>query len=270
MGDAFFYFRKIVTILEKMRRLEGVTMKMFWKSVVLCVACLWMAHSAVAGPVDNSQYAELLSAHVRNGVVDYAGLKKKEATLDGYLAVLQKVHAEVLSEDEQIAYWINVYNAWTLKLILENYPGISSIRDIGGLFQSPWKIRFVKANGTTLHLDEVEKVILHRFKEPRIHFAINCASKSCPELLNVPYEGAQLEKQLAQQTRKFLNDERFNRLEGKTLYVSKIFDWYEEELGDAASYVSRYAKAGLAQKIQALGDDVQVRYLKYDWSLNGK
>lgn len=238
---------------------------------VLVLAVLLAVPSAARG-VDNSLYAELLARHVRAGVVDYAGLMADKASLEGYLAVLEAVQPETLPREERFAFWINVYNAFTLHLVLQHLPGIESIKDIGGLCSSPWGIGVIHVGGRTLTLDEVEKAILiPEFLDARVHFAINCASKSCPPLLAEPYEGARLEQQLEERAMSFINDPAHNGLEGDTLRLSRIFKWYKNDFGgDPVAYVQRFARGELAQGLSTLGGGVRVRYRDYDWSLNGR
>lgn len=163
---------------------------------------------------------------MKDGVVDYQGFKKEEQTLDQYLNLLDKTDPAELSRNEQYAYYINVYNVYTLKLILDNFKDgkpLDSIKDIGGLFKSPWKIDFVKAGGKVYKLDDIEHNVLRpTFKDPRVHFAVNCASKSCPPLISVPYQGDTLDQQLDENTISFLNDSKHNYLDGN-LYTSAEF-----------------------------------------------
>ena len=227
--------------------------------------------AAAAPPVDNRIYAELLTKYVENGHVDYARFKHDEARLDQYLKVLEQVDPEHLPREEQFAFYINAYNAWTIKLILTGYPGVKSIKDLGSLLQSPWKKEFVRIHGKTLTLDDIEHTILRpRFKDPRVHFAIVCASKSCPPLISEPYCGATLDAQLTRVTSDFLNSPANSRLEGNTLRVSSIFKWFAEDFNkDVVGFYLRFAQGELKQKLQAGRDRIEVKYLDYDWSLNG-
>jgi hypothetical protein len=224
---------------------------------------------AVAG--GNETYAALLAAHVNNGQVDYAGFKSDEKRLDGYLQGLSAVDPSALNRADQMAFYINAYNAWTIKLILSGYPGIDSIKDLGSLFKSPWKKKFVNLNGETVSLDFIEHDILRpTFKDPRIHFAVNCASKSCPPLLAEPYTGEKLDRQLDDMTTAFINDGRSNYMDGDTLYVSRIFKWFSEDFSDdIPGFIRSYAKGDLATQLEKVGDRLKVKYLDYDWSLNG-
>ncbi len=227
---------------------------------------------AAAEPVvDNSIYALLLKKYVNAGKVDYAGFKSEEAKLDQYLKILENVDPEVLSRNEKFAFYANVYNAWTIKLILSGYPGISSIKDLGNLLRSPWKKKIVRIAGEVISLDHVEHEILRpRFKDPRVHFAINCAAKSCPPLRPEPFSGAILDEQLNDSTRSFINDPNSYRLENNELYVSRIFKWFAEDFeDDALGFFLEYATGDLLEKLKAKADRITVKYLPYDWSLNG-
>ncbi|MBD3307423.1 DUF547 domain-containing protein [candidate division KSB3 bacterium] len=221
--------------------------------------------------VDHSIYGDLLAKYVSDGVVDYQGLQQEESKLDQYLELLNNTDPEQLSRQEQYALYINAYNAYTLKLILENCP-VESIKDIGGWFGSPWKIEFCKVGGEVYTLDEIEHDILRpRFKDPRVHFAVNCASKSCPPLIAEPYREETLDQQLDENTIAFLNDPNHNYLEDDTLYVSRIFKWFGGDFNDdPVSFVLQYAQGDLKEQLLARKDRIEVEYLDYDWSLNGQ
>ena len=203
---------------------------------------------------------------------DYQGFKREEPQLDQYLAILEKTDTKTLSRNEQFAFYINAYNAWTIKLILSAYPGIKSIKDLGSLFKSPWKKKIARIDGDVITLDTIEHGILRpRFKDPRIHFAVNCASKSCPPLRSEPYRGDVLDQQLREMTEAFINDPARNRLEGNTLYVSRIFKWYSGDFnGDIVGFFIKYAREELKESLKKHSKEISVEYLDYDWSLNGK
>jgi hypothetical protein len=244
--------------------------------LLLCLLLVSMAAKTWSSEgVDNSLYAALLVKYVRDGVVDYQGFKDEEKQLDAYLKRLEQTDTGKLSRDDQLAFYINAYNATTIKLILSRYPDIKSIWDLGSRilrWKSPFKKKIVHIEGRTISLDDLEHGILRpRFKDPRIHFALNCASKSCPPLISEPYRGATLDDQLDASTRAFLNDPERNRLEGNTLYVSKIFDWYAEDFdNDVVGFFIRFADGELKAKLVANKDKIKVETLDYDWSLNGK
>jgi hypothetical protein len=225
-----------------------------------------------ADEADDSLYGGLLQKYVNDGRVDYAGFKAEEDKLDRYLQHLERVQPEKLSRSEQLAFYINAYNASTIKLVLTGYPDIQSIKDLGTLLRSPWKKKFVRLEGRTMTLDDIEHGIIRpKFQDPRIHFAVNCAAKSCPPLISEPYRGDTLDRQLDDAARAFVNNPERNYLKGNTLYVSKIFDWYGGDFKDGiVAFFLEYASDGLRSGIQRIGDGVKVQYLPYDWSLNGK
>jgi len=215
-------------------------------------------------------WAELLNKYVKSGGVDYAGFKSEEEKLDLYLKVLEDTDSKTLSRDEQFAYYINAYNAWTIKLILSAYPGITSIKDLGTYFKSPWERKFVHIDGAEVSLDDIEHHILRpQFKDPRVHFAINCSAVSCPPLNSKPYLGSSLDRQLDQATRSFINDPTRYRLEDNSFYVSRIFKWFAKDFDDdVVGFYLKYARHDLKKKLADKKDALKVRYLNYDWSLN--
>lgn len=222
--------------------------------------------------VDHRLYGELLQKYVHRGVVDYRGFKTEEAKLDDYLQQLEKVDSRALDRNEQLAFYINAYNAWTIKLILGAYPGLQSIKDLGRLFWSPWKIKIARLDGSVLTLDHIEQDIIRpRFQDPRIHFAVNCASQGCPPLRAEPYRGAVLDRQLDEMTKEFIHNPRYNRLEGQILYVSSIFKWYAEDFkGDIVGFFIQQAQGDLKKNLENNKKDIRVEYLDYDWSLNSR
>ena len=222
--------------------------------------------------VDHRLFGELLKAYVADGRVDYAGFQSEEAKLDQYLDLLQRVEISSLSRNEQMAFYTNLYNAWTIKLILSKYPEISSIKALGIFNSGPWKKKVVRLKGETVSLDHIEHDILRpRYKDPRIHFAINCAAKSCPPLRSEPYSGDRLDQQLDDSTRSFINNPRSYRWEGRNLYVSRIFKWFSEDFNeDVLAFFRQYADGELKENLDAASQKINVQYLEYDWSLNRK
>ncbi|MFC1814726.1 DUF547 domain-containing protein [Thermodesulfobacteriota bacterium] len=222
--------------------------------------------------VDHGIYAGLLEKYVKSGGVDYKGLKNEETRLDKYLKILEETDTKKLSRNEQFAFYINAYNAWTIKLILSGYPGIKSIKDLGSIFKSPWKKQIARIDGDIITLDHIEHDILRPgFKDPRVHFAINCAAKSCPPLRSEPYRADIIDQQLDEMARAFINDFRRNRLEGRTLYVSSIFKWFSEDFNkDVVGFFLKYVREDLKKQLEDSKSKLTVKYLDYDWSLNGK
>jgi hypothetical protein len=221
--------------------------------------------------VDNTLYADLLERYVQDGVVNYRDLKAEEARLDQYLAILNRTNPDELARNEQFAFYMNAYNACTLKLILQHYP-VKSIKNIGGLFRSPWKIAFCPVGGDILTLDQIEHAILRpRFQDARVHFAINCAAKDCPPLSSVPYQGTTVDQQLNANTRAFLNNPAQTYLDGDTLWVSSIFKWFREDFDhNPLSFVLTYAEGDFKRRLEAGAERLTVKFLNYDWSLNGQ
>ncbi len=244
-------------------------------SVVIAISLVWLfATAASAAPTLHNQWGELLARHVEDGVVDYQGFKDDEALLDEYLGLLARTEPGDLDDDDRLAYYINGYNSYTVKLILDNFKDGNppqSIRRIGGLFSNPWKKSFAVLGGRTLSLDNIEHDIVRvEFDEPRIHFAVNCASKSCPILISEPYRGEELDRQLEQSTRTFLENPDHNYLDGDTLHVSSIFKWYKEDFNDdPLTFFLAHTTGSLKQALLEKAGAVRIKYLDYDWSLNG-
>lgn len=244
-------------------------------TLLLVTGALFFYSGAVQAATRHQQWTELLNRFVHDGGVDYPGFKKSEQELDHYLAGLADTDLDQLMENDLLAYYINAYNAYTVKLILNNFKNgrpPKSIRKIGGIFKSPWDIRFAVLGGEAYSLDNIEHdIIRKRFIEPRIHFAVNCASKSCPPLMPVAYEGDTIDDQLELSTRLFLEDPAHNYLQGNTLYVSSIFKWYEEDFTDGpVSFFIDSVTGDLKTALVAAVDQIAVEYVDYDWSLNGR
>ncbi len=251
---------------KRIKYIVGVTF------ILVLVLGSWGSSVISADGVDQGLYGDLLKKYVSNGVVDYQGFKKEEAKLDQYLKVLEKTDTSALTRNEQVAFYVNAYNAWTIKLILSAYPDLDSIKDLGSLFKSPWKKKIARIDKNVMTLDNIEHDILRpRYKDPRIHFAVNCASKGCPPLRSEPYQGDVLDEQLTEMTEVFINDPHRNRLEGKTLYVNSIFKWYSEDFNDdIVGFFIKYARGGFKKKLKMHQKEIEIEYLDYDWSLNGK
>jgi len=244
----------------------------FFGTVSIFAGVGMITKSLAGNTADHDLYVELLGKYVQAGAVNYKGLKSEEATLDAYLAVLETIDPESLSRDDQFAFYANAYNAWTIKLILSGYPGVKSIKDLGSLLKNPWKKKIARIDGKIVTLDHIEHDILRpRFKDPRVHFAINCAAKSCPPLSDEPFSGDTLDRQLDQLTRAFINDPNNNYLKGNELYVSSIFKWFKTDFKDGiVNFFFKYVEGDLKTNLKTIENKVKVKYLDYDWSLNGK
>ena len=246
--------------------------------IIIFLLCIFfgpmgfIANSRSDTAVDHRIYADLLKKYVHLGNVDYRGFKMEESKLDQYLKVLENVDSKGLLRDEQFAFYSNAYNAWTIKLILSGYPGIKSIKDLGNILKPPWKKKICRIDGDVITLDDIEHHILRpRFKDPRVHFAINCAALSCPPLWSQPFLGSTLDRQLDDATRAFINNPQRNYLAGNTLYVSQIFKWFKEDFNeDVVGFFIKYADEGLKKELEIKKQAIKINYLRYDWSLNGK
>ena len=232
----------------------------------------FLSQGLASTTVDHSTYAALLMKYVDQGNVDYQSFKMEEAKLDQYLSVLEKTTTKNLSRDEQFAFYVNAYNAWTIKLILSGYPGIKSIKELGSFIKSPWQKKICRIDGDVITLDNIEHNILRpRFKDPRVHFAINCAALSCPPLRSEPYLGSALDRQLDDAASAFINNPKRNYLSGNTLYVSKIFKWFAEDFNDdVIGFFLKYSKEDMKKELESKKGNIKIKYLHYDWSLNGK
>jgi len=247
-------------------------MKKKYKHITgLCILFLFFTGQSPAGTdIDNRIYASLLKKHVKNKHVNYDGFKKDEKLLDEYLSILSHTNVKMLSKKSRFAFYINAYNAFTIKLVLTKYPGINSIKEIGSFFSNPWNKKFILLQGRIVTLDHIEHNILRPiFKDPRVHFAINCASKSCPALRDEPYKGETLETQLNDQAEKFINDKKNTFIKADTLFISKIFKWFEEDFSNnPLLFIKRYMFKTFKKKLDSSGPDIKIDYLNYDWTLN--
>ena len=201
---------------------------------------------------------KLLQAHVSSaGKVNYKGIKGDKDRLENYLALVSNNKPKAsASRDEKLVYWINIYNAYTIKMVVDNYP-LNSIKDLEG--GKPWDKKWINIKGTTYSLNQIENEIIRpTFNEPRIHFAVNCAAKSCPPLMNKAWNASSLEADLEKATKVFINNTTYNTIDNGKAQVSKIFDWYKEDFADIKKYISKYS-----------GKEVkEISFKEYDWSLN--
>lgn len=221
------------------------------------------------GEFSHQPFDQVLHAHVRGGDVDYPGIQG-DRRFDQYLQYLDHVDPNSLPKGDRLAFWINAYNAYAIKGILDGYsPGTWAGRYryfIG---------RTYRVGGASLNLYDLERdVLIAQFHDPRMHFAIVCASASCPKLQSWAYEMPQLEQQLEQAAHGFINDSSRNRFDrtNRVAYLSRIFDWFADDFsaqaGSVARYVARYvADEELARELAT--QRYRIEYVDYDWSLNG-
>jgi hypothetical protein len=215
-------------------------------------------------PPSHLAWDQLLRQHVNaDGWVDYQSFNSDRNELIAYLKLLSDhPPSEQWSRQAQLAYYINLYNAATVLLILEHYP-LESIRDI----KRPWGEQRIQIGDQRYSLGEIEHGILRKMGEPRIHFAINCASVSCPKLLTEAFTEAALESQLEGAARDFINDPSRNDLSNGQARLSKIFKWYRKDFRTADTSPINYINRYLAEPLPA---NTRVLFLPYDWSLNEK
>ncbi len=224
---------------------------------------------AGTGRFDHAAFTSILADYVdARGGVDYAGLRKNSSKLNRYLEQVQKAPFEALGRDEKLAFLINAYNAFTLRLILDHWP-VASIRDIPS--SERWNAVRWDVGGKKLSLTQIEHEYLrNRFVEPRVHFAINCASVGCPPLRRDAYDAKRLEQQLQEQALAMHGDARWLRLEGDVVYLTKLYEWYAGDFvqvgGTVLEYAARFAPALAAAHKQ--GRRLSISWLDYDWSLN--
>ena len=223
-----------------------------------------------ANPVQHGEWDVLVKKHVsKNGMVDYQGFLKDKNQLQVYLDKLSANRpTSKWSKNEKMAFWINAYNAFTVKLILDHYP-INSIKDIKKgipFVNSVWDITFIPMGKEKIDLNYIEHSILRKeFKDPRIHAAINCASFSCPLLRNEAYYASRLDEQLNDAMRRFVNDSERNQLDKSNIKISKIFSWFAGDFKlnglSVVDYLNKYAKKRVQQ-------NAKIDFLDYQWELN--
>jgi len=224
-------------------------------------------------PPSHASFDQLLKKYVsKEGPVNYKGFIKDSVALNAYLDLLSKnpPNEKSWSRSEQMAYWINAYNAYTIKLIARYYP-IKSIKDIGSSIQipfvnTPWDLKFITIGKEKMDLNNIEHGKLRKqFDDPRIHMALVCASKSCPILLNEAYQPSKLDEQLNKQTKAFLADSFRNKISANSAQISSIFKWYSMDFnkngGSVRDFINKYSSV----KIKS---EAKISYLDYDWGLN--
>lgn len=211
--------------------------------------------------INHILFDDLLKEHVSAaGNVNYLEFKN-DRRFQNYLRTLSMAnpYAENWTKEDRLVFWINAYNAFTIQLILDHYP-VKSIKDIN----SPWKKKFFKINGVETNLDYIEHEMLRKMGEPRIHFAIVCASFSCPALRNEAYTVAKIESQLTDQAKKFVNDTKRNKITKNAVELSEIFNWFKSDFttkGTLIEFINQYSAIQIDAK-------AKVKYLDYNWSLN--
>jgi hypothetical protein len=236
---------------------------------VLLTSLLGFTQGFSSKAPDHAIWTEILQKNVaENGAVNYKGILAEREKFDQYIDVLTSHHPhDGWSSNEQLAYWINAYNAFTVKLIVDNYP-VKSIKELGGKIykvNTPWDIKFIVIEGEKYDLNNIEHGIIRKqFAEPRIHFAVNCASSSCPALRNEAFTAEKLEVQLEEQASAFVNDTRKNKIAADHAELSKIFSWFKGDFNKESSvidFINKYSKVKLT-------DDTKIEFQEYLWDLN--
>ena len=263
--------------INKIFMLHQITIKSL---AILILYCLLFSScsnpynkiTSSALPVSHHLFDSLLQKHVdKDGWVNYEGIIQDSVLLNDYLIHLSKNPPDTATwtKQEEMTYWINAYNSFTLKLVIMHFP-IQSIKDIGSKISIPfinsvWDIKFIKIGDHELDLNNIEHDILReKFNDPRIHFAINCASISCPKLLNKAYFASTIDKTLSERSKNFINDMNKNIITSKNVEVSKLFLWYGDDFtkkGSLIDYLNEYSKIKIEK-------DAKISYKEYDWKLN--
>ncbi|MDY8134765.1 DUF547 domain-containing protein [Aquimarina sp. 2201CG5-10] len=232
------------------------------KFIAILLILLSYSQTQAQNTFDHSTWDQALILNVTDdGKVNYNGFMRDSSQLYTYFTQLSdNPPTEQWSKEEKLAYWINAYNAYTIKLIIDSYP-LKSIKDI----KDPWDKKFFKINGEWYSLNDLEHKILRKLNDPRIHFAINCASFSCPIVWNRAYTGENVDQALDDQTRRFINDPVRNTITAEVVEVSKIFSWFKKDFrvdgSDAKAFINKYSNVKIDKQPKK-------GYKKYDWSLN--
>jgi hypothetical protein len=267
------YLGVFLAVLESISIGFGTESRHFWMAArrqpsFLGMTALIMGR-AQEGIVDYSAYARVLNTFVNDqGQVNYQALKNNPQDLDRFIGIIEQVDTSPLTPEQQKAFWINAYNALTLFVVKNHYP-VNNIRLID--FGLVWQVRRKAARGK-YSLGDIEHHILRPLKDPRIHFALNCASKGCPSLSQEPFDPQRLDEQLDREAREFINNPQKVRLDRSAgiLYYSAIFKWYEEDFlktaPDILSYLKRYLNAEDRDYLDS--HSVTRKVLDYDWGLN--
>jgi hypothetical protein len=241
----------------------------------------WFKHTpGSAKTVDHAAWDALLKTYVVRGAdglnrVAYGKFKPDHAKLKSYVASLEATDVSALDRPEQFAFWANLYNAKTIDVVLDKYP-VKSIKEVslGGGLKSlvgggPWQAKIVKVAGTAMSLDDIENVVMRpTFKDPRVHYAVNCASVGCPNLAAEALTGAKLEAQLDAGARAFVNSPRGLIIAGGKAKASSIYDWFQADFGGSQmaviAHMKTYAEPVLKTKLEQLS---VISGFDYDWTL---
>lgn len=236
------------------------------KKIIVLAFLLVSGLSFASDKPDHSILDRFLQRYVStSGKVDYKGMRTQMDTLDSYIMELRNTYpASDWSRNEKKAYYINAYNAYTLKLVLVKYP-LSSVKDAKFSGKDIWTVRLVKLGTKTFNLSQVENDILRKMGDARIHFAINCASYSCPRIWNHAFTADNVSGRMTKLTKEYINNPKHNIITAKKIKISQIFEWYKEDFVKEGQtliqYLNKYSKV-------QINEDAKVEYLPYNWSLN--
>ncbi len=234
------------------------------KTIFFILTLFLFNNSYAQQKVDHDAWDRILILNVMdNGMVDYDGVTQDVSVFYEYFRYLCKISPQDnWSKEEKLAYWLNVYNATAMKMIIDEYP-IESINDL----ENPWKRKAFKSQGVRYSLDDIEHGILRKFGDPRIHFLLNCGSMSSPRLWNRAYTSMNINEALEERTREFINDPQRNQITSSLVKISQVFEWYRDDFEsnniDVVDFINQYTTV----KINRIPKNA---YITYDWSLNKK
>jgi hypothetical protein len=227
------------------------------------VFLLWSIGQTSEAQPDYKSWDTFLKKYVSTtGEVDYKSIKSNKKELDAITKIFSATSVlPSWSKNDQLAFWINAYNAFTIDLIINNYP-LKSIQGLDG--GKPWDVKRINIGGKKYSLNNIENDIIRpQFKDARIHFAVNCAAKSCPPILNGAFFGKTIDTQLDEVTKKFINNKKYQTITSSNITLSKIFDWYGADFGDIVTFINKYSNV-------KVNKSATIAYKDYDWALNGK
>ena len=240
------------------------------RSILNLILITGITVGSYAQGISHQSWTNLLQKHVdAYGKVNYKGFMEDREKLDAYLDLLSQNTANPYWKvEEQEAFWINAYNAFTIKLVLDHYP-LKTIMDIKKDGKDAWHIPFIKLGDKLYTLDYIENTMLRgQFNDSRIHFAINCSAKSCPPLRNKAFTAENISIELRLVSRAFINDKRFNILSERHVQISKIFEWYEEDFLKEEKTMNIYLNKNTPHI--NIAENASINYLNYNWDLNEK
>ena len=231
--------------------------------ILICLFIFLSGKTAVVAQPDFKSWDTFLKKYVSvSGDVDYKSIKANKKELEAITKAFSETSVLTSwSKNDQLAFWINAYNVFTIDLIVNHYP-IKSIQNLDG--GKPWDVKRIAIGGKKYSLNNIENDIIRpQFKDARIHFAVNCAAKSCPPILNSAFFGKTLDEQLDAVTKKFISNTKYQNITPGKMTLSKIFDWYKVDFGDIFTFINKYN----AIKVNK---NTAIVYKEYDWSLNEK